>query len=180
MALRTACIAGARQHGLAVMFHMAAGAFRRERLLHLMNRTVMAGLARLIGYLHRECGLGCMTGSAVLTEDGVGGFNGTTGVDRRVPRHSMPCQPCQARGGKQDGEQSPPSGDGKNPLEIIAVDALCEILCGSGPPRHLRLLPLIAQRHNGVHSPKHKQHDRQRHVDQKPPVKPAVETNLPV
>src|SRR4051812_27129440 len=53
VALRAACIADARERGFSVVLHMATGAFGCECLLHLMNGTVVTGLAGLIGHLGR-------------------------------------------------------------------------------------------------------------------------------
>lgn len=76
------------------MFFMARRAIRRENLIGVMNRAVMARFAALIvGVGTERASFLNMAGVALVGEDGVRLRNPTTTVDVIVASHREPTQP---------------------------------------------------------------------------------------
>src|SRR5690349_14327169 len=118
------------------MFDVARVAGWRKTLLRLMDGSVVTRQAgRLRDLRSKACGH--MARRTVVGEDGVA-FRQGSGVEcTLLAGQAGPSQPCEAEAGGDDGQQSLPARDGIHPLEVMQVDALRELLGGSGAARHI-------------------------------------------
>lgn len=97
----------------------------------------MAGEARRFGDLGSKT-RSHMAGGTVVGQDRVAFCQGS-GIERALlSGESRPPEPRQAESGRRDGQQALPARNGIDPLEVMQIDALRELLGGSGAARHLK------------------------------------------
>ena len=96
VALRAGAIAGAGQPQRALMLHVAVRARWCEGLIGLMDWTIVACQARLIGRAFLIARLRDMACAAFLSEQCVSVRERPGVVRLRTSRHRMPAEPAQA------------------------------------------------------------------------------------
>ena len=136
MALGAGRSARRGQSKCTLMLDVARGARRRKTLFRLVDGSVMAGQARR---LRDPCSKARrhMARRTIVGEDGVA-FRQRSGVERTLlSGEARPSEPRYAEPGGDDRQQALPARDGIHPLEVVQVDALRELLGGSGSTRHI-------------------------------------------
>src|SRR5579863_1371029 len=109
MTLCASPIAGAGQPERALMLYVAVGTRWREGLVGLMDWTIMAGQARLVGGAFLIARLKDMARAAFLSEQCVRVRQRTGVVRLWTPRHSMPAKPSQAQDHENSRENPTPT-----------------------------------------------------------------------
>src|SRR5580693_5701188 len=119
------------------MLHVAIRAERRERLVGVMDRPIVASQAGLVGGTLLVTGLRDMARAAFLSKQRVcvGKRSGVVGL--RTSRHGVPAEPRQAHDHEYARENPPPARNTTQRLEVIQIDALSEFLGGAYASGHL-------------------------------------------
>src|SRR5216683_2681285 len=144
MALRARSVAGSGQANRTSMIGMAGGTGGREHLRRVMNRSVVAREAFLIGDLLAEkaC-LRDVAGGALSGQHGVRGGQASRRVHSAVASYAIPSKPQHREGQENHRDQKSPTAQRTGSLEILQVDSLRQLL-GCARSRHGQPLPLIA------------------------------------
>lgn len=152
VALGASTIARARQPHRSLVFYVAIGASRRERLLGMMDRTVVARQARLIGYGLLKTNGGNVARGALVSDQTVRASNWPGIVGLGTPAHPVPTQPSESGQRKDNRQNAAPTGNPAQRLEVVKIDALRELFGGACSSRHR---PSVTQRHHSVHTAQH-------------------------
>jgi hypothetical protein len=111
------------------MIGVAGSARGREYLPGLMDGTIMAHKAFLVGDLFVEkTKAGYVAGGAALGKNGVRGGQGPGGVNAAVAAKRMPRDPQQSERHSRNRKHKSPAVQRARPLKIIEVNALRELL----------------------------------------------------
>ena len=155
------------------MLYVTIRTGRREFLIGMVNRAVVAAKAGLVGSAFPIAGLRHVAGSALLAQQRVRMCQRSGIVGFGASRHGMPAKPPEAGDYKHTRENPPPARNTVQRFEVIQIDALREFLGAAGSSGHL-----ISEGHYGVHGAQDQKGDGERDMHQQPGVQPSINTNL--
>jgi hypothetical protein len=136
VALRTSDVRGDGKPQVAAMLDVARSADGCKGLIGVMQRSVVASAARLVGRLGTErIHLFQVARTALRREHSVCGGHFAAAIDAIVASERAPTQPQQRNRRNGYGKYGAQTPEGMRMLEIIQVDALRQFFCcefGSG------------------------------------------------
>src|SRR5208282_23552 len=117
-------------------------------------------------------------------------------IHPRILCETVPANPSKRQQRRHHAEPQFRALERRRPLEIVQVHPLRQLLRRPRPSHFFSAtsvlsvlspffvpcdsaLPLIPQRHHGVHGSQHHQRQRERNVHQQPPMHPPVQSLLP-
>lgn len=146
VALRAGDIRGDGESQMSAMLDVAGSAGRREGLIGVMERRVVASIARLVGGLGAERARFLQVARAALRcEHPVSGGHFAAAVDSIVASERVPAQPQQRNHWNAYGKYRAQAPEGMGMLEIIQVDALRQFFCCELGSSHDNSLLLLLQ-----------------------------------
>jgi hypothetical protein len=130
VALRTADVRGYREARMPAMFCMARGAARREKLIRVMQRRVMAGIATFIsGPGAERAHLRHMARAASRAEHPMRRGHSSAAINSVVASQRVPTQPQQRDHRQCDGQNETQAPERVWMFEIFQVNPLRQVFC---------------------------------------------------
>lgn len=132
MALDAGRIANRDESHASLMLDVTRGAGGREGLVRVMNRSIVAGQAGLVGDRMAEgSGASDVACGAILAEECVRSRDRSHTVGRTISRYSRDDEPEKRQRGKRDRKDEAPAAKRVRTLEVRKFDALREFFCSS-------------------------------------------------
>lgn len=130
VALRAGDVRSDCETQMAAMLDVAGSAGRCEGLIGVMQRGVVARIARLVGGLGAErTRFFQVAGAALCRQHRVSGGHFAAAIETAVAGERIPAQPQQCNCRNADGKYGTQTPEGMRMLEIIQVDALRQFFC---------------------------------------------------